>query len=566
MSDDAAAAKARGVEAFKLKDFKTAIEEFGSAITHTPGDHTLYANTSASYFNLNNFEDALKMADKCIEVNPSWSKGYQRKGMALAALDKIEEAKEAYQKGLEYEPDNAQLVAAIQELSKPKEEENPFFNQEAMAKLMLNEKTRKHLQDPDFKMKFDFCKTNPQMMMQLMQSDPRFMDVFQVITGIDLGEMQQNQFKSHDKSEEFKKQREQQMKKAEEEEAERLRKEEEEKMTDEQKEEIQQKKLAEDWKDKGNKAYKEKKFDEAIENYSKAIEIYPSELTFYTNQAAVYFEMKDYEKCIDYCSQAEEIAKQGYYDFKKLSKALARKGNALFKMNKFEESIQCYKKAMLESNDPAYKDAMKKVEKAQKKAEEEAYLDPVKSEEHRENGNKLFSENDFPGAIKEYDEGLKRDPTNVKIFSNRAATYTKLMELPSAMKDIEKGLALDPNFTKLWVRKAKIHIMMKEYHKAMEACDKGLKVDPDNAELKSEKQKVMITIATSAGGGGADDEERMRHGMADPEIQMLIKDYRIQQLLKEMQENPIAAQEKLKDSFYADAVNKLIAAGVLKVK
>ena len=192
--------------------------------------------------------------------------------------------------------------------------------------------------------------------------------------------------------------------------------------------------------------------------------------------------------------------------------------------------------------------------------------DPVKSEEHRENGNKLFSENDFPGAIKEYDEGLKRDPTNVKIFSNRAATYTKLMELPSAMKDIEKGLALDPNFTKLWVRKAKIHIMMKEYHKAMEACDKGLKVDPDNAELKSEKQKVMITIATSAGGGGADDEERMRHGMADPEIQMLIKDYRIQQLLKEMQENPIAAQEKLKDSFYADAVNKLIAAGVLKVK
>jgi hypothetical protein len=33
---------------------------------------------------------------------------------------------------------------------------------------------------------FEMCKQNPQMMMQLMQADPRFMDIFKELTGIDL--------------------------------------------------------------------------------------------------------------------------------------------------------------------------------------------------------------------------------------------------------------------------------------------------------------------------------------------------------------------------------------------
>jgi stress-induced-phosphoprotein 1 len=44
----------------------------------------------------------------------------------------------------------------------------------------------------------------------------------------------------------------------------------------------------------------------------------------------------------------------------------------------------------------------------------------------------------------------------------------------------------------------------------------------------------------------------------------LIKDPRIQQTLKELQENPAAAQSALSDPFIANGINKLIAAGVIK--
>ena len=568
MSEDAATIKARGVEAFKTKDFAKAIEEFAKAIELTPEDHTLYGNTSACYYNLNQFEDALNSANKCIEVNPGWSKGYQRKGMALVSLNKKEEAKEAYSKALELEPGNAQIKEAIDNLDKPsaQEEENPFFTADAMTKLMANEKTKKFFSDPDFRNKFDFCKQNPQMFMQLMQTDPRFMQVFQVITGIDLEAMQEQQFKNRDKMDELKKQKEAEDKKKKEEEEAKRKKDEEEKLPDEEKQKLQKQREADQWKDKGNDAYKKKKFEEALELYDKAIELCPSEITYYTNKAAVYFEMKDYDKCIELCDRAEEIAREGYYDFKKLAKALARKANALFKQNKFDESITWYKKAMLESNDYTFKDAMKKVEKAKKKAEDEAYIDPVKSEEHRETGNKLFKDGDFPGAIKEYEEGLRRDPNNVKIYSNKAYAYIKLMEFPTALKDINKGLEIDPQFVKLWVRKGSIHHMMKEYHKALEAYDKGLNIEPANQELIEGKRKVMMAITTGASGSSDDDQERMAHAMADPEIQALISDFRVRTLLRDMQEDPVSAQQKLKDPFLADAVNKLVAAGVIKIK
>ena len=49
-----------------------------------------------------------------------------------------------------------------------------------------------------------------------------------------------------------------------------------------------------------------------------------------------------------------------------------------------------------------------------------AYLNPEKAEEHRQTGNAFFKEGKWVDAIKEYTEGLRRDPQNHLIYSNRA--------------------------------------------------------------------------------------------------------------------------------------------------
>ena len=79
---------------------------------------------------------------------------------------------------------------------------------------------------------------------------------------------------------------------------------------------------------------------------------------------------------------------------------------------------------------------------------------------------------------------------------------------------------------------------MKEYHKAMKAYDDGLKIDPTSKECIEGKNKTIATIQMTAGASSGNDEERLRHAMADPEIQKIMRDPSIVQVLKDLQENP----------------------------
>jgi len=162
----------------------------------------------------------------------------------------------------------------------------------------------------------------------------------------------------------------------------------------------------------------------------------------------------------------------------------------------------------------------------------------VKAEQHKDAGNLLFKAGDFPGAIKEFNEGLKRDPVNKFLYSNRSFAYIKLMEPTSAMKDADKALELDPLFVKAWARKGTCHQLHKEFHKAMDAFAKGMEIEPENPECKAGHAKTIMMINTSSGAGSDNDQERMAHAMADPEIQNIMRDPSVMQVLRDMQENP----------------------------
>lgn len=83
-------------------------------------------------------------------------------------------------------------------------------------------------------------------------------------------------------------------------------------------------------KDHGNECYKKKDLDSALKHYQKAIEYDPTDITFYTNMAAVYFEQKEYEKCIKECEKAIDIGRENRADFKLIAKAFTRIGKFIF--------------------------------------------------------------------------------------------------------------------------------------------------------------------------------------------------------------------------------------------
>ena len=79
-----------------------------------------------------------------------------------------------------------------------------------------------------------------------------------------------------------------------------------------------------------------------MKKYDEALELDENEITYINNKATVYFEMKDYEKCLEQCDLAIKKSQEGHYDYHKLGKALARKAGAKLALQEYDEAIELY--------------------------------------------------------------------------------------------------------------------------------------------------------------------------------------------------------------------------------
>ncbi|RID81156.1 hypothetical protein BRARA_A03754 [Brassica rapa] len=111
----AAEAKARGQDAFHIKDYQMAIDAYTQAIDFDPTDHTLFSNRSICWLRLGQAEHALSDAKACRELKPDWPKGCFREGAALRLLQRFDEAANAFYEGVLLSPESKELIDAFRE-------------------------------------------------------------------------------------------------------------------------------------------------------------------------------------------------------------------------------------------------------------------------------------------------------------------------------------------------------------------------------------------------------------------------------------------------------------------
>lgn len=91
--------KMKGNECLSKKNFAEAVEWYTKGIEMEPSNHILYSNRSAAYLSMKSYDKALQDADKCIQLNPSWDKGYNRKAAVQQATGEFEGCKETIENG-----------------------------------------------------------------------------------------------------------------------------------------------------------------------------------------------------------------------------------------------------------------------------------------------------------------------------------------------------------------------------------------------------------------------------------------------------------------------------------
>lgn len=254
----------------------------------------LYSNRSAAYAKAEKFELALEDAEKTVTLKPDWGKGYSRKASALTFLGRTEEAIVAYEEGLKVEPENIALKEGLSDLKRqntqPRGFPNPFGTAEAFAKLRNDPRTRQLLEDPEFLKTMAELQTNPASLATKL-SDPKVMTALSIMMGLDT---------NFDEPMDTEPTPPPQPRNPEPKAPEKPKVE----------EELPENKMnAKKEKELGNEAYKKKDFENALVHYNKAVEHDSTDITFYNNIAAVYFEQKEFKKCIEQCEKAIEIGK-----------------------------------------------------------------------------------------------------------------------------------------------------------------------------------------------------------------------------------------------------------------
>jgi len=579
-AEEAGQFKAAGNKALQSGNLTEAIENYTKAINADGTNHVYYSNRSAAYLKKGDGNNALEDAMSTIGLNPNFSKGYSRKGAALHSLKRYNDAIAAYEEGLAKFSNDAALKKGLEEVKRDKDPPpaprifggggglgsmpgmpgmtNPFGNN-LIQKIMLNPKTRPYLNDKEFMAKIQKLQQDPNCLAEMI-SDPKVMEVLGMALGGDRemdGDEQPNSESCCDSNGCSKDETKKEEPQAPEEDVSQLTPAEQKKKEDQT--------AAVKCKERGNELYKSKKFDEALAAYDEAIALDPTKMTFVNNKAAVYFTAKKYDECIEACNEAVEIGKANMAPFVDRAKVYTRCAKAYQKKGDLANAIQMCKEAQLENYERATERMMKNMELEKRKADTAAYLDDDKADEAKQRGNDHFRNKEWGEAVKEYEEAVKRAPKNAAIRNNVAAALCKVMDFNGAKKHIEKAIEIDPKYVKAWARKGDIEVLMKENHKALESYKAGLGLDSTNATCRDGLRKVTAMINYGAANMSEEEKkERAQHGMADPEIQSILQDPVIQQILRDFNENPQAAQKAMSNPGIRAKIEKLIASGVVQ--
>uniref|UniRef100_A0A8C7XBB1 Stress-induced-phosphoprotein 1 n=1 Tax=Oryzias sinensis TaxID=183150 RepID=A0A8C7XBB1_9TELE len=537
------ALKEQGNKALSAGNIDEAVRCYTEALALDQSNHVLYSNRSAAYAKKGNYENALQDACQTIKIKPDWGKGYSRKAAALEFLGRLEDAKTTYQEGLRHEPNNQQLKEGLQSIEARLAEKlmmNPFAMPNLYQKLENDPRTRELLSDPSYRELLEQLRNKPSELGTKLQ-DPRVMTTLSVLLGLNLSEMEEEEERSPPPPPPKPK----------------------ETPPPPPKEEDlpENKRMALKEKELGNSAYKNKDFESALKHYEEAMKHDPTNMTYLSNQAAVYFEKGDFEKCRELCEKAIDVGRENREDYRQINMI-----NAYFKIHGEEKKglkeLQSSKSALKKYFLIFFVSLFLQAEKILKEQEKLAYVNPELALEEKNKGNDAFQKGDYPLAMKHYSEAIKRNPNDAKLYSNRAACYTKLLEFQLALKDCEACIKLDPTFIKGYTRKGAALEAMKDYSKAMDAYQKALELDSSSKEATEGVQRCMVSHATR----NDSPEDVKKRAMADPEVQQIMSDPAMRMILEQMQKDPQALSDHLKNPVIAQKIQKLIDVGLIAIR
>merc|ERR1712087_211737 len=173
-------ARQEGNQLFKEGKFAEAVQKYEEAMRRNPKDHVPYSNRAACYQKLMEWQLALKDADKCVEMEPTFVKGWSRKAGIHFYLKEYHKALDAYNTILKIEPENEEAKTQVEQVlaAVNSADQSGEVDKERQARAMADPEIQAIIGDPQMRSILGEMQTDPKKA-QAAMSDPKIADKLQ---------------------------------------------------------------------------------------------------------------------------------------------------------------------------------------------------------------------------------------------------------------------------------------------------------------------------------------------------------------------------------------------------
>jgi tetratricopeptide (TPR) repeat protein len=200
----------------------------------------------------------------------------------------------------------------------------------------------------------------------------------------------------------------------------------------------------------GDSYYAVGQVENAIQNYSKAVEINPQAAETYTNLGTAHNSLGNYEQAIQYFDKALEIDPQ-------TAIAYNNRGHSYVNLEEFERAIQDFGKAI--------------------------EIDPQAPTAYGSRGISYFSIGEYEQAFQDFDKAIEIFPHNPFNYFNRGYAYSSLEEYEKAIQDFNKVIQIYPQFPNAYSNRGEAYFELEQYELAIQDFDRAIEIDPFNSIL-----------------------------------------------------------------------------------
>ena len=234
----------------------------------------------------------------------------------------------------------------------------------------------------------------------------------------------------------------------------------------------------------GNILVRQGRIPEAIDNYAEALKINPRYAKAHYNLGTALVRQGRVDEAIDHYSEALRINPD-------YAKAHYNLGNALARQGRVDEAIDHYSEALRINPDDAQTLAnlkavsavLKETDIAIKRLRKSIEADPGNPELYYELGNLYYRKGKLDDAIYHYQKSLSIQPDVVQVLNNLAIVYMTKKEYDRAVSILGRIAELQPDNADIYYNIACMYSIQNKVEKSIDSLKKAIEKGYDNWNL-----------------------------------------------------------------------------------